>query len=391
LSLVLMAAWAIYLNLAPSPAGMVPQSQTVTPAAPAPAPTLRLLVWRNILDPQLLADFETETGLKIVREDYDTNEQLVALMDGGRITHDVVLVSGIDLKHMLDRDLLQPLPPGTVANRAGLDPTVVARIAAYDAGGTYAAPAAWGTVGLAYDAAKIADRLGPDVAVDSWGVLFAPETAAKIATCGIQVVDSPRGVFPIALTYLGLPPDSAKAEDTEAATRAWETIRPSIAKFNTQDVAEGLAEGRTCFALATSGDAYRARVRAKTVNSAAEIRYVIPKEGSIAWFALAAIPKGAADAAGGQKLIDYLLRPQVAARLTNASGLANAVRDSALYIQPELKADTTLLPAAAAAARFILETEPSEAAAALRNRFWQLINAPPALPPPPPPPAAPPP
>ena len=383
LSLVLMLGWAIYINVAPAPNSGTSPAPAPIAAAPAANNELRVLVWRNSIDADTIAAFENEAGVKIVREDYDTNEQLTALMDAGHVTQDVVLVSGIDLKHLIDRDLLQPMVP--LANRTALDPALMARAAVYDAENQHSVVALWGNIGLGYDAAKVTERLG-EGPIDSWATLFTSESAQKLADCGIQIVDSPRGVFPIALTFLGLPPDSAKPEDTEAATRAWESIRPFISKFATQDAAENLADGKTCLALATSGDLYRARTR--NAANAANLRYIIPKEGSVAWFGLLAVPKAAANATGAAKFIDFLTRADIAARLTNASGLATAVRAADAQIKPEIKNDPMISPDASAP-HLVSEIEPSDAAAALRNRFWQLINAPPVPPAPPEPPPVP--
>ena len=235
----------------------------------------------------------------------------------------------------------------------------------------------WGTLGIAYDAAKVAERLGP-VAIDSWNILFDPEAMAKLADCGVQVVDSPAGAFPIALIHLGHPADSGSAEDTEAASRAWEAVRGSIAAFTSAGVSDALADGKVCFALATSGDAFQARRKtlAKNQESKPDIRYAVPKEGTVVWYALLTVPKAAANAAGAAKLADYLLRADVAARLSNAQGLGNAVPASLTAVQLELKGDPNFAPPPAAFAAFTPEIEPSAAAAALRNRFWQLIATP---------------
>src|SRR5262249_10922896 len=147
---------------------------------------------------------------------------------------------------------------------------------------------------------------------------FDPEAMAKLAVCGVQVVDSPAGAFPIAFLHLGKPVESASAEDTEAASRAWEAVRASIGKFASAGIVDALAEGKVCFALAASGDAYQARRK----TQGADIRYVIPKEGTIVWYALVGIPKSSANAAAAAKFADYLLRPDVAAKLTNTQGFA---------------------------------------------------------------------
>jgi putrescine transport system substrate-binding protein len=229
-------------------------------------------------------------------------------------------------------------------------------------------------MGLAYDAAKVPELLGGG-ALDSWSTLFDPEAMTKLAGCGVQVVESPAGVFPIALLHLGRSADSVNAEDTEAASRAWEGVRASIAKFASAGIVDALAEGKVCFALATSGDAYQARRKAQAA-SGPDIHYVIPKEGTVVWYALVGVPKSSANAGGAAKFADYLLRADVAAKLSNTQGLANAVPSSASAVKADLKDDANLMPPAAAFAAFSPEMEPSPAAAALRNRFWQLINTP---------------
>ena len=378
LSLVLIAGWAMFITVAPSPE-VLPPTAAVIPAAPEPVnqPTnqVRLLAWRNAIDADVLSGFASDTGLKVVVDGYDTNEQLLALAQNGGITHDVVLVSGVGLKALADQNLLQTLPRDTLMNLRNVDPALASRTAAYDAGNAHSVPVLWGTIGLGFNAAKVAERLGPDAALDSWSVLFDPASAAKLADCGVQVIDSPTGVFPIALSYLGLPTESEKVEDTDAATRLWEAIRPSIAKFSSQDIVENLAAGTVCLAVATSGDAYQARGKARTAGLAHDIRYALPKEGTVVWYDLLAIPKAAANGANAARFIDYLLRPEVAARMTNSKGFANTIQGAALYVKPEIKSDAGLTPDLSKL-KAIDEISPPPAAVALRNRFWQLINAP---------------
>lgn len=378
LSLVLIAGWAIFLAVAPSPEVLAPPMAAAIPeAAPINQPTnqVRLLAWRNAIDAKVLAGFASDTGLKVVVDRYDTQEQLVAMAESGAIVHDVVLVPGVGLKILADQDLLQTLPRDTLANIRNVDPALMARTAAYDAGNAHAVPVMWGTIGLGFNAAKVAERLGADTAVDSWSVLFDPANAAKLADCGIQIIDSPTGAFPIALSYLGLSTESEKVEDTDAAARLWEAIRPSIIKLSSQNVIDNLAAGTVCMAVVTSGDAYQARGKARTAGLANDIRYALPKEGTVVWYDMLAIPKAAANSANGGRFIDYLLRPEVAARMTNSKGFSNAVQGSALYVKPEIKSDAALMPDLTKI-KAIDEISPPPAAVALRNRFWKLINAP---------------
>jgi len=376
LSLVLIAGWATFLAVAPTPEGipLQPVADTAAPVA-APINQLRVLAARNAIDPDVLSSFIADTGIKVLVDGYDTPEQLLALADGGDITQDVVLVSGIGLKALVERDLLRPLDVKDFVNAGNVDPALAARTAIYDAGNAHSLPLLWGTLGLGFDTAKIAERLGSDVQPDSWAALFDPANAAKLADCGIQVIDSPAGAFTIALTYLKLPADSANVEDTDAAARLWEAIKSSVRKFASNDIVDNLASGQVCMALTTSGDVYQARAKARTAGLASDIRYVLPKEGTVVQHSLVGVPRAAANAPNGIRFIDYLLRPEVAARMTNAKGYANAVAGSAMYIKPEIKSDAGLVPDLQAV-QAVDEVSPDITITALRNRFWQLINTP---------------
>ena len=386
LSLVLFTGWATFLTLAPTPEvaplPVIPVAEAPSPVV-KPANEVRLLAWRNAIDADVLAGFAADSGVKVVVDGFDTTEALQALIDAGGVTQDVVLVSGVGLKALADKDLLRPLARGDLLNARNIDPALTARTAIYDANNDHGVPILWGTIGLSFNAAKIAERLGEDAPSDSWALLFDPANAAKLKDCGIQVIDSPTGVFPIALTHLGLSATSAQAEDTDAAARVWESVRPSIAKFSSADIVDNLASGAVCLAVTTSGDAYQARGKARTAGLAHDIRYVLPKEGTVAWYDMLAVTRTTENAANALRFIDYLLRPEVAARMTNSKGFGNAVQGAALYVKPEIKADPALVPDLAAL-KAVDEVAPPPDVQALRNRFWKLINAtaePPAPPP----------
>ncbi len=381
LSLVLIGFWAVYLTLAPVPSVRPPESAPgVIPAAGSGE--LRLLVWRDVIPGEVIGGFEADTGLKVVVDRYDTLDELRTLADGGALTHDLILTSGIGLKRLAEAGVLSELSSDRLTNGANLDNAVTSQAAIYDPGNDHGIVAAWGTLGLAFDPVKIAARLPVDTPLESWALLLEPDYAAKLADCGVQVVDTPRGAFPIALRYLDRPPSSGAAEDTELASRLWEAVRPSIAKFSAADIVDSLAVGDVCLALATSGDVYRARAMIAAAGRGPELRYVLPAQGTVAWFAMFAIPKASANPDAARRFIDYTLRPEVAARATNATGYGNAVAASALYVKPEIKNDPVLLPPSERLGEFILETDVTPEAGALRDRFWQLINTPQAVVPP---------
>ena len=388
LSAALVSAWIAYLVAVPAPTTRAPLqspavSEDVAASAPAPAPSnqMHILLWRDVLGPDVLAEFEVESGLKVAVERYNTYQDLTLIMDDGRLTHDLVVASGLGVPNMIERELLQTLPVDELSRAAGLDPAVLKRTEVYDLGNAHALPILWGTVGLAFDRAKVAERLGSEITVDSWSLLFDPAIAKRLADCGIQVVDAPGGVFAVALTYLNLPHDSEAVEDTDVAARLWENVRPSIAKFSTADVVDGLARGDVCLAMVASGDAYQAAAKSRAAGTARDIAYAIPAEGTVLWHAVTAIPTTAVHPEYAVKLMDYLMRPEVAARITNTTGFISAVRDAGLYVKPEIKNNPALNPNADSLASTVPEMAPGPAGTSLRKKFWQLINTPQDQPP----------
>ncbi len=377
LSGALIALWVAYLVVAPTPVPPPPlQSQPAPTVAALPQlpDQMRLLVWRDVIDPEVLTAFEDESGITLDVERYTTFQELRTIASTGRLTHDMVITSGIDLSFLMERELLQSLDREQVQGYSGLNQIVLNRAAQYDVGNTYSLPILWGTTGLAFDRAQIMERIGRDP--QSWSVLFEPELAQEVADCGIQVVRAPDSVFPVAFRYLNLPVDSVTVEDTDAAARLWERVRPFISRFVTADVVGGLARGEICLAMATSGDAYQAAVQSRALGAVRDIAYVLPEEGAAVWHALGAIPSGARYPGHAASLMSYLIRPEVAARLTNATGFVSAVSDAALYVKPEIKNDSAFNPDIDALPNTVFEVSPGEVGISLRDKFWQLINAP---------------
>lgn len=383
LSVALVSMWVAYLVVAPVPLPPPPLQAPPAPTAAALPPLpdeMRILVWRDVLGPDALAAFETESGIRVSVERYSTFQDLMAIIEGGRLTQDMVITSGMGVPLMIERGLLQTLSEDQLRPVTGLDQTVLARAARYDAGNAHSLPLLWGTIGLAFDRAKLAERVEVAIKPESWSLLFDPASAATLADCGIQVINSPDGVFPIALTYLNLDHDSVAVEDTDAAARLWESIRPSISKFTTKDVVGGLARGEVCMAMTTSGDAYQAAASSRALGEARNIAYIIPSEGGVLWHVLASVPAAASHPEHAAELMDYLLRPEVAARITNATGFISAVKDAALYVKPEIKNDPAFNPDIDRLPNVFPETSPGPVGISLRDKFWQLINAPPEQP-----------
>jgi len=221
---------------------------------------------------------------------------------------------------------------------------------------------------------KILARL-PDAKLDSWSLLFKPENARRIAPCGITLMDSATDTIPTVLKYLGRDPNSDSAADLAAVEKTLMAIRPYIRAFVSGGAVEQLASGETCLAMTYSGDVIQAAVRAREANRGVEVRYVTPREGAQLSFDMLAIPADAPNKDAAHAFIDFVLRPDVMAGITNQVRYPNAVPASRPTVRPEILNDASIYPPAAAAAGFFTVTAVPQAAERARTRLWSRFKA----------------
>jgi putrescine transport system substrate-binding protein len=308
--------------------------------------------WSDYIDPAILQDFTKETGIKVVYDTMDSNEVLETKLLAGNTGYDIVVPTGSFLQRQIRAGVFLPLDKSKLSHYAGAWPDVYRKLEVYDPGNAYAVNYFWGTTGIGYNVDKAKQRLGGDGIIDSWDVVFKPELLSKFKDCSIEVLDTPEELFPAALNYLGLDPDSKSPADIEKAAALWETLRPFIAKFHSSDYINGLANGDICLVVGWSGDVLQARSRAGEAHAkspdkpAVTIAYVIPKEGAHIWFDNLAIPKDAAHVEAAYAFIDYLMRPEVAARNSNFVSYANGIVTSQKLIEPAILGNPAIYPTA---------------------------------------------
>jgi putrescine transport system substrate-binding protein len=299
--------------------------------------------WSDYIAPKVLEDFTKETGIKVTYDTYDSNETLETKLLAGHTGYDVVVPSGTFLERQIKAGLYQKLDKSELPHWSGLWPEVMTRLAAHDPGNQYAADYMWFTTGLAFNADKARERLG-NQSLDSWDILFKPELLRKFADCGVYVLDSPEDLFTIALNYLKLNPNSKKIADLHRAADLLSSLRKNVKKFHSSEYINALANGDICLAVAWSGDAFQAKARAHEVNNGIDIEYVIPKEGTLMSLDALAIPADAPHVAEAHAFIDFLLRPEIAARNTAVTNFANGVIDSKPYVVPEILDNSAIYP-----------------------------------------------
>jgi len=330
--------------------------------------------WSDYIAPAELRDFEKTTGIKLNYTTYDSNEILDAKLRTGSSGYDVVVPTASPFfVRQLAANLFRPLDKAKLKNLGNLDPEIMAALAKYDPGNAHAIPWMWGTTGIGYNVAAIKKRM-PDAPVDSLKMIFDPAVISKFKDCGVMVLDSATDVLPAALKYLGLDPDSKKTEDLAKAADVVKAVRPYILKFHSSEYINALAGGDICLAFGYSGDIFQARDRAAKATDKRDIAYAIPKEGSLLWIDVAAIPKDAPDPAQALSFLDFMMDPKVAAASSDITGYANANK-AATALMPKSIVDNPLIyPPDNVRAGFYTITAGNAEQVRERTRLWTAIK-----------------
>jgi putrescine transport system substrate-binding protein len=344
------------------------------PSARAEERTVNFYNWSNYVAPGVLEDFTRETGIKVVYDTFDANETLETRLLAGKSGYDVVVPTAYFLQRQIKANVFQKLDKSKLPNLANAWPVVTARLAIYDPGNLYAANYMWGTTGIGYNVRVVQKILGPDVKIDSWDIVFEPENLAKFKDCGVHMLDSADDIFPAALSYLGLDPNSTKQADMEKAADLLIKIRPFVRKFHSSEYLSALATGEICFVVGWSGDIMQARSRAAEAKNEVEIGYAIPKEGAQMFFDNLVIPADARNVNEAYELINYLYRPEVAAKNSNFLSYANGNLASQKLVDPQILNDKNIYPDPATLAKLFVITSRDPATQRVINRLWTKVK-----------------
>ena len=306
---------------------------------------LNVYNWSDYIAEDTLKNFEKETGIKVRYDIFDSNEILHAKLVAGKSGYDVVVPSSYWARMQADGGLLRKLDKSKMPNFKNLDPDFQATLAKMDPGNQYMVNWLWGytTVGINVDKVKAA--LGsmpmPD---NAWDLVFKPEYVSKLKSCGVSVLDSPTDMIPAALHYLGKPAFTRNQADFQGVPDLLKKIRPYITLFSSSGYINDMAAGSICVALGWSGDINIARNRAIEGKTGQKIEALIPKTGGVLFFDTMVIPVDAPHPENAYKFINYILRPEVHAALTNKVFYANPNKASKAFIKPEVANNPTVFP-----------------------------------------------
>jgi putrescine transport system substrate-binding protein len=334
---------------------------------------LNILNWADYIGPTTIADFEAEYGIHVNYDTYDSTEVVEARLLAGRTGLDVVIHAERYSARMIPIGIYRPLDRARLPLWDNLDPWVLEKIENYDPGNRYGVPYMWGSTGFAYNVRMIRERM-PDAPVASGDMIFRPEVARRFADCGISFLDEPTDVIPLAMRYLGHDANSMEPAHLAEVEAMLKAVRPYIRYFSSAKMLIDLPNEEVCIAMSWAGDYAQAMRRATEAGRKVELAYTVPREGSIAWFDGAYIPADAPHPGNAHLFLDYLLRPQVIAAVSNETRYANANRLSGPFLWPEVRDDPAVYPSPAVRDRLAAGYIMSPGEERLRTRLWARVK-----------------
>ena len=359
--------WLLAAGLAAAGlAGIVP--------AMADQPVVNIYNWSDYIGPNVIAGFTKATGIKVNYDTYDGNETLEAKLSTGNSGYDIAVPTlSPFLARGIKGGLYQPLDKSKLKNWGNLDPQLLKRMAKFDPGNQYAIPWVSAIDGIAVNVEAI-KKIWPDAPLNSWSLMMKPENLAKFASCGVEFLDSPTDVLPVSLLYLGLDPNSMSTDDLKKGVALMLKLRPYIRKFDSSGYINDIAGGDACIAFGWSTDVAIAAQRARDAHKPYTIKFIIPKEGSVAYIDTVAIPVGAPNYANALAWLDWVMRPEVAADTANFLNGRTGVIAARKLMTPAVANDPGIFPSSKVAKTLFDVTSDGPDYDRIRNRSWTQIK-----------------
>jgi putrescine transport system substrate-binding protein len=330
---------------------------------------LNVYNWSDYIDPTVVPAFEQEFGIKVNYDVFDSNEVVETKLLAGNTGYDVVVPSASFLQRQIQAGVFQKLDKSLLPNLNNLDPDITHRLEVYDPGNQFSVNYLWGTSGVGYNVDQTTQAM-PNAPVDSFAMFFDPKVVKNFQRCGVSILDAPDEMVGDVLLFLGRDPNSESMDDLQAAEKVLLSIRPYIRYINSSKYIEDLANGELCLALGWSGDVAQARLRAKDAGKNAQIKYNITKEGGIMFFDMLAIPADAPHPKNALLFVNYLLRPDIAAKNATAVHFATSNATAFSLIDPAVYNDRNVYPNDAQKAHLYLNISHSMAYTRELNRTW---------------------
>lgn len=335
---------------------------------------LHVYNWADYIGETTLADFEQKYGIEVNYDVYDSAEMVDAKLLAGSSGYDVVVHAASNAVRLIPAGIFRKLDKDKLTNWDNLDPALLEKFAQYDPGNRYGVPYMWGTTGFSYNRDMVLERM-PDAPVNSAALVFDPDIVSKFADCGVTLLDNAGEVIGMAMRYLGHKSNSVNPAHLEEVENLLRSIRPHIKYFSSGKSLLDLPSKEVCIAMNWSGDYSIANRRAENAGIDIDLRFNIPKEGALIWFDVAYIPADATNVDNAHRFLNYLLRPEVIANITNYTGYANANLTANDLIDPEIASDQAIYPDKKTLRRLSPNKALPPKRERLRSRVWTRIKS----------------
>jgi spermidine/putrescine-binding protein len=322
------------------------------------AEELHVYNWSEYIDPEIYEDFEQEFGVKVIEDTFSSNEDLLAKLQAGATGYDLIVPSDYMVAIMIELDLLAELNFDNIPNFANVSDLF--KDPPYDPGNKFSVPYQWGTTGIGYNAEEF------DEAPGSWAYLFDPEMAASYAG-QISMLNDSRETIGAALKYLGYSVNSTNEQELEEAKQLLIQQKAWVSTYDSDGFEDLLAAGETIMGHGWSGDFFAA------AEEAEQVWYIIPEEGGVIWTDNLAIPKSAPSQYTAELFIDFLLRPEVGAKITNYTWYGSPNKASEEFIDAEILEEPAIYPPPEVMEKLEFLRDVGESTA-LYDRIWTEIK-----------------
>ena len=309
------------------------------------AKEVRVYNWSDYIDQSVIDLFEDETGIDVIYDVFDSNEVLEGKLLAGSSGYDIVSPSIEYLGRQIRAGIHLELDKNLMPNLSNLDPEMMEMLGTMDPQNKYSIPYLWGTTGIGFNREKVNEIMGTDFEMNTFDVIFKPEILKNFEQCGIAFLDAPSEVFKAALFYLDKNPNTQNPQDYKGeAYTLLKNIRPMIKYFHSSKYINDLANGDICLVFGWSGDILQAGDRAREVENGINIQYQIPKEGAQMWVDMMSIPNDAPNSKNAHLFLNFILKPEVMATISNKVKFPNAVPDSKKFISKNILNNRAIYP-----------------------------------------------
>jgi len=319
---------------------------TMSSAVAQEEKVLHVYNWSDYIAEDTVANFEKETGIKVVYDVFDSNEVLEAKLLAGNTGFDIVVPSSDFLARQIQAGVFQSMDKSKLSNLKNMDASIMKLLAEKDPDNAHSVPYLGGTTGIGFNPEKVAAVMGPDFKLDSWDAVFKPENLSKLKKCGVSFLNAPTEIMATTLHYMGKDPNSTNPADYREAGKLLSTLRPHISYFHSSQYINDLANGDICVAIGWSGDVMQAAARAEEAKNNVTVDYVIPKEGALVFYDMLAIPADAKHPENAHAFINYLMRPEVIAKISNYVSYASGNEASLPMVDEALRNNPNIYPPA---------------------------------------------